>query len=360
MYTENPFDAEFGGIPELYLDFDQDAKRYAKRAHRLGRHPTYSLFITGVRGSGKTVFMNKLSQELKKYSDTIVVTLHNTDDLFRAMYIKLMPLLSKLKKWHTNISLNLPMISVNFAEASEAHDEIYYKSEIDKILTSMKKANLRVIFCIDEVSNTPAIRRLAESFNDWSLNDFQVSVIMTGLLKEVADLSSTHNLTFLVRADRFNMPNLQIVSMAQTYQKVFGFKNSQLAEKMANLTRGYAYAFQLLGDQMYENMTEEANPVQAFENAKLAFKDILFNQAYDVIAHDLTEVDFKFLFAMAQDNSISSIIKQMKKSKQYVNSYRIKLVKYDLIKPLIRGKVGFTLPMFREFILERYNELNWG
>lgn len=74
MYKENPFDAEFGGIPELYLNFNNDAKFYAQKAHRERKHPTYSLFITGVRGSGKTVFMNKVGQELQKYDDTIVVT----------------------------------------------------------------------------------------------------------------------------------------------------------------------------------------------------------------------------------------------------------------------------------------------
>ena len=92
MYSENPFDAEFGGMPELYLDFNNDAVKYAKRAHRYKKHPTYSLFITGVRGSGKTVFMNKVGKELNKYDDTIVVTLHNTEDLFRIMYIKLAPI----------------------------------------------------------------------------------------------------------------------------------------------------------------------------------------------------------------------------------------------------------------------------
>ncbi len=58
-------------IPELYLDFNNDAVKYAKRAHRYKKHPTYSLFITGVRGSGKTVFMNKVGKELNKYDDTI-------------------------------------------------------------------------------------------------------------------------------------------------------------------------------------------------------------------------------------------------------------------------------------------------
>lgn len=99
---------------------------------------------------------------------------------------------------------------------------------------------------------------------------------------------------------------------------------------------------------------------KALEYTKLRFRDVLFNQAYDVIAHELTDVDFQFLYAMAQDNSISSIIRTMQKSKQYVNSYRAKLIKYDLIKPIIRRKVGFTLPLFRDFIQAKYDELNWG
>ena len=47
----------------------------------------------------------------------------------------------------------------------------------------------------------------------------------------------------------------------------------------------------------------------------------------------------------------------MGKSKQYVNMYRTKLIKYDLIKTIIRRKLGFTLPLF---IQAKYDELNWG
>lgn len=50
----------------------------------------------------------------------------------------------------------------------------------------------------------------------------------------------------------------------------------------------------------------------------------------------------------------------MGKSKQYVNMYRTKLIKYDLIKTIIRGKLRFALHLFREFIQAKYDELNWG
>ena len=312
MYSENPFDAEFGGIPELYLDFNNDAVKYAKRAHRYKKHPTYSLFITGVRGSGKTVFMNKVGKELNKYDDTIVVTLHNTEDLFRIMYIKLAPMLNKLKKWSSSVSINLPFVSINFAEANEKHDEIYYKTEITKILKLLKQANMRVVFCIDEVSNTPAIQKLAEEFNNWSLSELQVSVIMTGLLKEVAELSSSHNLTFLVRADRFHVNKLQKLSIAQAYIKVFDITSDQ-AEEIDEMTQGYAYAFQLIGDFMYELSTGK-NLEESWNYTKLAFKDTLFNQAYDVISHELTEIDFQFLYEMSKIIILVQLLKKWVKA----------------------------------------------
>lgn len=296
--------------------------------------------------------MNKLGDELKKFNDTIVINLHNTESLFRMIYIKLVPALNKIKKWSTSIS-------VNFTEANEKHDEIYYKIEINKILKALNKAGIKVAFCIDEVSNSPEIQALAEEFNEWSLNNFQVSVIMTGLLKEISELSGTHNLTFLVRADRFYVKQLQEVSMAEAYIKTLSI-NSDQATELVRTTRGYAYAFQLIGDLMYENLSANMDYTRAWEEAKLAFRSILFNQAYDIISHELTEVDFEFLYAMTRNNNISSIIEKLNHSKQYVNAYRTKLIKYGLIKPLIRGKVGFTLPLFKEFIEQKYDELNWG
>lgn len=45
MYSENPFDAEFGGIPELYLDFNNDTVKYAKRAHRYTKNIPLTHFL---------------------------------------------------------------------------------------------------------------------------------------------------------------------------------------------------------------------------------------------------------------------------------------------------------------------------
>lgn len=65
--------------------------------------------------------------------------MHNTSDLFRVIYIKLVPFIDKAKKLKSSISINLLFVSVNFTSANDTHDEVYYKIEINKILNAFGK-----------------------------------------------------------------------------------------------------------------------------------------------------------------------------------------------------------------------------
>lgn len=124
----------------------------------------------------------------------------------------------------------------------------------------------------------------------------------------MAELYSSHNLTFLVRADRFHINKLQKLSIVQAYIKVFDITSDQ-AEEIAEMTQGYAYAFQLIGDFMYELSTGK-NFEESWNYTKLAFKDTLFNQAYDVISHELTEIDFQFLYEMSKIIILVQLLKK--------------------------------------------------
>ena len=128
----------------------------------------------------------------------------------------------------------------------------------------------------------------------------------------MAELYSSHNLTFLVRADRFHINKLQKLSIVQAYIKVFDITSDQ-AEEIAEMTQGYAYAFQLIGDFMYELSTGK-NFEESWNYTKLAFKDTFFNQAYDVISHELTEIDFQFLYEMSKIIILVQLLKKWVKA----------------------------------------------
>lgn len=128
----------------------------------------------------------------------------------------------------------------------------------------------------------------------------------------MAELYSSHNLTFLVSADRFHINKLQKLSIVQAYIKVFDITSDQ-AEEIAEMIQGYAYAFQLIGDFMYELSTGK-NFEESWNYTKLAFKDTLFNQAYDVISHELTKIDFQFLYEMSKIIILVQLLKKWVKA----------------------------------------------
>ena len=59
MIKTNPFNPTFGDIPELFLQAENNPQDVANliRESKFSR----SFFITGVRGSGKTVYMTKVT-----------------------------------------------------------------------------------------------------------------------------------------------------------------------------------------------------------------------------------------------------------------------------------------------------------
>ena len=74
---------------------------------------------------------------------------------------------------------------------------------------------------------------------------------MTGLPELVLNIQNNKKLTFLLRSEKIVMTPLNNAAMVQTYQKVFDCP-IEIAIKMAHLTAGYSYAFQLLGYLTFE------------------------------------------------------------------------------------------------------------
>ncbi|MCT7840952.1 MAG: ATP-binding protein, partial [Lactobacillus crispatus] len=67
-------------------------------------------------------------------------------------------------------------------------------------------------------------------------------------------------------------------------------------------------------------------------------------------------VDRKFLFIMAHNDknvvNISDIRKQMGKSSNYISQYRQRLMDSQVIIDAGYGKVAFSLPFMKDFLLE--------
>lgn len=298
--------------------------------------------ITGVRGSGKTVMMSNICQELNKRPDWIVLELNPATDLLQAILSKLYSnhLVSKLIK-SSKIDLSFFGFGVSIDGATQITDS---ETAIVTILKKIQKEGKRVLFCIDEMSNNEYMKIFAGSFQIFVRQELPVFLLGTGLYENIDELQNEKNLTFLYRAPKIQLQPLNISAIAAKYQNIFKFSNSEALE-MAKLTKGYPFAFQVLG-----YLTWNANG--DYNSILSEYEQYLSEFVYDKLWSELSMKDR--LVAKAIVDTESKIIKDIREllnmSTNEFNPYRQRLIKKGIVDGSKRGLLYFTLPLFENYI----------
>lgn len=95
------------------------------------------------------------------------------------------------------------------------------------------------------------MREFASSFQIFIRQNLPVFLLMTGLNENVSGRQNVDNLTFLYRASKIELGPLNIGAVAANYQRTFELDRADALE-MAELTKGYSFAFQVLGYLTWE------------------------------------------------------------------------------------------------------------
>lgn len=85
--------------------------------------------------------------------------------------------------------------------------------------------------------------------------DYPVFLRMTGLYENIYAIQNAPVLTFLLRAPKVHLGPLGLYQIKREYQDIFEIEED-LAKRLANITMGYAFAFQALG-VLYWNHRDE-------------------------------------------------------------------------------------------------------
>ena len=303
--------------------------------------------ITGVRGSGKTVMMSNICQELGKRPDWIVLELNPATDLLQAILSKLYSnhLVSKLIK-SSKIDLSFFGFGVSIDGATQITDS---ETAIVTILKKIQKEGKRVLFCIDEISNNEYMKVFAGSFQIFVRQELPVFLLGTGLYENIDELQNEKNLTFLYRAPKIQLQPLNISAIAAKYQTIFQFSDSEALE-MAKLTKGYPFAFQVLG-----YLTWNANG--GYSSILSEYEQYLSEFVYDKLWSELSIKDRLVTKAIVDTDSkrIKDIRDLLNMSTNEFNPYRQRLIKKGIVDGGTRGYLYFTLPLFEEYINTHYD-----
>ena len=341
----NPFTLDFGREPyemiprsllmaELVSSFLDDQPN---------RHIS---IVTGVRGSGKTVFMTSVCKRFQEEKDWTVVELNPDRDLLENFAAKLSSE-KALKEIFKTAKINLSAFGLGLQiEGTEPERDI--EVALTRMLSSLKKHHKRVLVAIDEVSGSPSMRVFASAFQIFLRQDLPIFLLMTGLYENIRALQDQKTLTFLYRAPRIALTPLNIGRMADSYARIFGLDQASSLE-MARKTKGYSFAFQVLGYFTWEFRNDPSR-------IRAEYKQYLEEYVYEKIWQELSAEDQRVLYGIAKTpgGSISDIRAFLHKTSNGFTPYRTRLIRKGIINGDIYGIVRFELPLFDEFVLENY------
>lgn len=342
MKQDNPFIVTFGKMPLNFIPRLNESREIISNFEQ--QNPSIQNYlITGVRGSGKTALLAYICSYFEDKSDWIVLDMNPERDLLNSIASRLYEKgRAKRLFLKMNFSLSLYGLSLSISGENPINDP---ESILEKLFQEIKKAKKKVLIAIDEANNSEHIRVFAHSFQAMLRQDMPIYLLMTGLYENIKSLQNQKSLTFLYRMPTIDLKPLDLVSIASSYQKTFSISENKAVE-LTKLTKGYAFAYQVLGYLLYEKGNTDIN-----ESLLMEYDQYLRRYVYDKIFEDVPASEKKVLFAIPSDGiKTKDLLEKTGYNRSDYSSYRERLSRKGIIDTSTYGQISFALPRFYEFL----------
>lgn len=355
----NPYTLQFSFIPPKMIE------RSIITSEIIGNFvrdlPTYrGMFITGVRGSGKTVMLGDIRNKISENEDWITVDLNPEgnliDSLARSLY--LIPAIKALfVKARLDFSVLGIGVEIENAELIASNEE----DALKMMLNTIKAAKKKILVTVDEVTYSKNVAAFSHALSSFSNADYPIYVLMTGLADNIKSIKNEKSLTFLYRAKVKELDMLNITSIRSDYQKTL-LIDRDWAEELAYASRGYSLAYQAIGYHYWNALSrakslKDINRDQIWQEVDITLSEM----AYDKIWDELSPSDRKIIEAMIEietEENLESIKVEAIREKVNMNSdvftkYRERLINSGIVDGSQYGFLKFRLPRFEEYVINR-------
>jgi type II secretory pathway predicted ATPase ExeA len=358
---KNPFSPKFGSRPHLFVGRDGIIEDFVQGlADSDDLHQ--NTIITGIRGSGKTAILSAVREMLDK-NRYLVVDVTSRDGMLVSIIDECIHNGGKwLSDWTDGInSFAVGALGFSFGltrkESTVTHG---FRYAITKMLDELMKKNITTVFLIDEVHNkTQDMQEFAATYQHLVRENKDVALLMAGLPDAIHDMLNDRVLTFLRRAHRVYLKNINVELVKTAYADEFETGGMSFSAKALNeaaiATEGYPYLLQLLGYFIWkaDKKRIDTNTVnRAVNYARME----LFQNIHDLVFHSLSARDREFLVAMAKDERESrfgDLAARLNMRSGTASRYRQRLIDAGVIYSSSYGNLAFTLPFMHEYLQQQ-------
>lgn len=351
---QNPFTTTFSKTPEnTYIATQQTNEILDNFSYD---NPSESVYkITGVRGSGKTVILAKIEEELRsewnQEKGWIVLDLNPARDMLgqiAAMLHKEGYGKGDTKNRSLNISATVLGTGGGVGYSAEKKDPFFdIGVEIETMIQQAQENGKKILIGVDEVSKTSEMVMFASEYGRWLRANYPVYLVCTGLYENIQEVSNVKNLTFFRRATTIKTEPLNMIRMTEMYRNRLNIEIDE-AREMAKCTKGYAYAFQELGVLYFKKRSNET-----LEEIIPELKSELFAYSYEKIWEEMTEADRFLASLLTEKNEYKreEVLKLMGSKSGNYSMYRDRLIKRGILESR-QAYISLALPFFSDYIKE--------
>lgn len=335
---ENPFNITFGREPDSIISRSGELEKiYSSFSSESPNSQVY--ILTGIRGSGKTVAMTTVADFYKKNDKWLCVELNPESDMLEQLASKLIDE-GNLRRMFLKSEFSFSFQGIGFSLKGDV-PIVNVSSLLKREFEYLKRKGIKVLITVDEAVSNDYMKVFAHEFQTFLREKFDVFLLMTGLYQNISSLEKNKSLTFLCRAPKIYLSSLNMVSIFNSYKKIFSLDDERTME-LVKFTKGYAFAYQLLGNILYESEGKRLTGAVISE-----FDEIIYDRAYSLIYSELSNAEKEIIKAAVIDPSNEHVMDAAHISKSQLSIYKKRMCQKGILDPN-KERIVFALPRFKE------------
>ena len=360
---QNPFTPSFGSIPPVFAGRKYVIKEILSGLQSGPGNPNRASLLVGARGSGKTALLAKVAKEAGQYgwvSVRITAVSGMLEDILIQSRRNGDAFLTKEARSH------LTSIGVAGLSAGRQLTEkplTNWRAQMEDLVDELAQHSVGLFITVDEIKNTDDMRILAATFQHFVSEEKKVALLMAGLPQNVSSLLSDETVSFLRRSVQHQLGPIhephEVREVIRKTIELSGRSIDEVALKEAALaTGGFPFLIQLVGYHIWrQNPLADTIEKRDVKEGVLYAQEDMEGRILRLTVRELSDGDLQFLLAMLEDENesqIADIAKRLEVSSSHAGQYRLRLIEQGIIGGRGRGKVGFDLPMLKDYLRRTY------
>ncbi|MCR2824648.1 ATP-binding protein [Microbacterium sp. zg.Y909] len=363
----SPFTPGYGRKPAIFGGHGEELNELKAVFDTLDFGENHSVLVSGLRGVGKTSFLTTLQDAAREAGWLVISDDASAGLMSRVMDSTIPTLINEMTPATRARLTNLGIWEFSAEiEYIDRHRTVKPQLRTDLVALSTALGGTGgVLITIDEVSSGKVRLRELSKFAlqvSHALEDgAQIMVVFAGVKVSLDALLAEEHTTFLRRSREIEFERLSAPETRRVFVETAGLGGRSIdadaLDKLVSLAQGYPYLVQLAGDYAWRNDSNAssitlADATVAHDRAIRAVESRVISRVYG----DLSDVDQKFLDAMAEDDDrtkVADIVKRMGVSDAYVQVYKKRLIDSGYVHPVGHGYVQFSLPYLGAYIRRR-------